>query len=1112
MSVRKLLFIGIVIIYFGCTSKIPSDDFLFSLIDVEQAGIDFQNDLSYTNEINVYTFRNFYNGAGVGIGDFNNDGLNDLFFCGNQVDNKLYLNKGDFEFLDVTDRSGTASRGVWTTGVSIVDINGDGWLDYYVCKSGDVNTSRRHNELFINQGIVDSLDGIAIIAFEERSKEYGLDDLGLSTHAAFFDYDLDGDLDCYLLNNSMRSVGNYDLIPGQRKIRDTLGGNKLLKNLSIESDKPNPVFTDVSEEAGIYGSAIGFGLGVTIGDVNNDGYPDIFVSNDFFEKDYLYINQRDGSFEERIDENIAELSMGSMGADMADINNDGAPEIFVTEMLPDDEKRLKTKALFENWNKHEANFKKGYHRQFARNALHYNLGDGNFSEVARYSGVEATDWSWGALIFDMDNDGYKDIFVANGIYKDLLDQDYINFYSNPAEVRKILFDDEGGLDRLVDMIPSEPLSNFAFKNGGDLTFENVSDDWGFSAKTFSNGSAYGDLDNDGDLDIVVNNVNMPPGIYRNNQEENRFVQFALTDLTTLNRNAIGAKIYGYIDKEIIYSEVNPARGFMSSVPNTLHLGVGSHRSLDSVMIMWPNGETTMRYDLETNQFYRISYNEEAVIAGSKDVALNTILSRVPTFRTAPPHEENDYSDFDREPLLFEMHSNLGPACCKGDINNDGLDDFYLGGANGQAGSLMVQNPDGSFRKVSEAIFESDKNSEDVECIFFDANNDDQPDLYVASGSSEYGPNNFNLADRIYLNDGNFEFSKSQQVLPTFQFENTSDVVNTDYDQDGDEDLIVSIFIQPFAYGIKSNTYVLQNDGSGNFTNATTERAPDFTALGMVSAMNTIDIDQDGDEDLILVGEWMGIQLMINEEGSFVRHSSEVLNDLKGLWKTIHVVDVNNDDRQDMIIGNHGLNSRLRASDEFPMRMYINDFDKNGRIDQIFTYQSEEGEFPLAQRSDLLNQLPYLHKNFPDFKSYGLKSIQEIFSEELLAKSVVYTINEMSSVLILNLGGLNFELMRLNKEAQLSTVFTIESGDYNNDTYLDLLIGGNQFRMKPEIGSNGASLGLLLHGNGQGSFTPIAPVHSGISESGEIRKIINLKNDKILIAKNNDVPVLYEINQ
>ena len=1100
----------------GCADN-QKQDLRFTELSSSTSRIDFENNLVYSNEVNVYTFRNFYNGAGVGSGDFNNDGFIDLYFCGNQADNKLYLNKGNLTFEDITRESGTASPNVWSTGVSLADVNGDGWLDIYVCKSGPLEGPNRYNELFINQGVQRSDKGLEIVTFVESAEEYGLNDLGLSTHAAFFDYDLDGDLDCYLLNNSFKSVGNYDLVPGQRNIRDPEAGNKLLRNNLIEreSDPSLSIFEDVSEEAGIYGSQIGFGLGVSVGDVNQDGWPDIFVSNDFFEKDYLYINLRNGTFKESSDDRILEQSMGSMGADIADINDDGLPEIFVTEMLPREERRIKTKALFENWNKYKSNVDQGYHRQFARNALHLNVGHGEFVEVGRLSGVEATDWSWGALMMDLDNDGLKDIFVANGIYKDLLDQDYINFYSNPAEVRRIIFDDEGGLDKLVDMIPTEPLPNVIFKNLGNLGFESVGDTWGFEKATFSNGSSYADLDNDGDLEIIVNNINMPALIYVNNADlldDNHFLKIDLVDNSSFNVRSLGARITVYCDSKISYQEITTAKGFMSSVPSTVHFGLGDKQSIDSLFVTWPDHTTSRFYNLPVDTLLRFDKKETKSTKFLQKNEQEPLFEKIEGL-DALQHIENDYSDFDKEPLLLEMHSNMGPCLCSGDVNNDGMEDLYLGGASGQAGQLFIQDRTGGFSSKLENEFVQHKESEDVDCLFFDANNDQRLDLYVASGSSEFGPNNANLRDRLYINDGGGIFTISPQLLPTFNFENTSAVRNIDFDQDGDQDLVVGIFLQPLVYGIASNVYLLENNGAGQFTNVSSNKAKGFKDLGMITGLDAYDYDGDQDDDVIVVGEWMSVRIFENNSGVFKEDSIHTLNELKGLWKEIEIADLDGDGRDDLLLGNHGLNSRLKASKKHPLHMYVNDFDGNGRPEQIVSYSTEEGEFPISQRNDLLKQLPALAKRYPNFKSYAGQTVQDIFGDALNS-GFKWSVNELRSAVVWNNGDKNFEVQYLPLDAQKSQIFSLLALDVDGDGIKDVVLGGNQYRSKPEMGIYAGSFGTLLRGMNRRLFEVVDRNKAGLFIRGEIRAIkpfTSRNKESIVFALNNDKVQIYEID-
>lgn len=1089
----------------GKQSSTSPDDVtsLFSSLSPDYTGIEFVNQLDYTEEYNTYTFRNFYNGGGVGLGDVNNDGLLDIFFSGNLVENKLYLNKGNFQFEDITEKAGIAAPDVWTTGVSFVDINGDGWLDIYICKSGKPGGEKRYNELFINNGD---------LTFTEKAEEYGLASVGLSIHAAFFDYDKDGDLDCYLLNNSLRPVGGYDLIKDQRNIPDPDGGNKLFRN-------DNGRFVNVSKEAGIYTSAIGFGLGVTIGDINGDGWPDIYVSNDFFERDYLYVNQQNGTFKEDMASYIRELSLGSMGADMADVNNDGYPEIFVTEMLPKDDARYKTKPVFENWDKHQLNVRQGYGKQFPRNVFQLNNGDGTFSEIGRFAGVEATDWSWGALILDMNNDGLKDIFVANGIFKDLTDQDYINYYSDPTTVRALMQRERNVITHMIDSIPSQPIANYAFINKGNLQFINQAKELGLGTPGFSNGSAYGDLDNDGDLDLIVNNVNMPPFVYRNNADsllkDRRFLVFDLQG-SNMNTGAIGSKVTVFHQGNAYYQELNPMRGFQSCVDPRLHFGLGNITQVDSVHVLFPDGTAVVMTKVPTNQFLTIE--QQNAVAGKVKPTLNTTNSTI--FKDISTelalqfkHQENDFSDFDRYRLIFHMLSSEGPKIGKGDVNGDGLEDFYIGGAKDQAGRLFVQTPAGKFKSTNEALFEKDKISEDTDCTFFDADGDGDLDLYICSGGNEFTGSAVALADRLYINDGKGNFSKSPQILPTFNFESTSCVRAADFDGDNDLDLFVGVRLRPFLYGVPVNGYLLQNDGKGNFTNITAQAAPALQNIGMITDALWADYDGDGDPDLIVVGEWMPIKVFRNDSGQLTEISATAgLEKSNGLWRSIAAGDFDGDGDLDFVLGNQGLNSRIKASPEKPACMYINDFDGNGMAEQVLCVYNGDKSYPLVQRADLVAQMPGLKKKYLKSNNYKEQTIEDIFTPEQLQNAIRLDVFHMESSLLLNNGDGTFQLQPLPWQAQLAPTYGLLVQDFDGDGRKDILMGGNFYRAKPEVGIHDASYGLLLKGNEQGGFTPQMPKESGFFVKGEIRDLVTLRSGGqrlVLVAKNNDALQIFK---
>ena len=1085
----------------SCESKTEKSIKLFELLSPEKTKIEFENNITYTNEFNIYTYRNFYNGGGVGLGDVNNDGLLDIYFTANQLPNRLYINKGNFVFENVTEIAKLTGNRAWSTGVSMVDINSDGWLDIYVCNSGDIDGENRQNEFFINNG-----DG----TFSENAEEMGLADSGLSTHAAFFDYDKDGDLDVYLLNNSFTAVSTFNFQKKSRDKRDEKGGDKLFRN---DSGK----FIDVSEEAGIFGSEIGFGLGVSVTDLDKDGWLDLYISNDFFERDYIYMNNGDGTFTEDLENQIRSTSLSSMGSDVADINADGLPDIFVTDMLAKSDDRYKTTMTFENWDKYQYNVKNGYYRQNTRNTLHLNNGIsfGNkltFSEVWRLAGVEATDWSWSALLTDFNNDGHKDLFVANGLAQDIHDQDYLNFISN-EEIKKSIIK-KNGIDykRLVELVPVNRISNHAYEGDSNLGFKDVANFWGLDTPSHSSGSAYGDLDNDGDLDLIVNNINMPPFIYKNKSnelyKENNFLKVKLKGEKN-NVNAVGAKVTIKSDGQIFYLEQSPIRGFQSTVDNIMHFGLGGISNIDSLIVDWYYGKRSVLTNISVNQKVVINENEASKIELKEKIKINnkSIFKNISeTIDLDYSHVENIYVDFDRDRLLYHMRSTEGPKLDIGDVNDDGLLDFYIGGAKNSAGKLFLNIGQNKFKSSNEELFEEDKQSEDSNVVFFDTDNDGDLDLYVSSGGVEFSNSSYALFDRLYLNNGFGKFTRSSQLLPSSKPESTSVVLPNDFDKDGDLDLFVGIRLKPGSIGVPQNGYILVNNGKGEFKDQTLELAPEMIEIGMITDAKWADFDNDDDYDLIMVGEWMGIKLFENDNFNFKEISKDVgLKNTSGWWNRIVSSDIDNDGDVDFIVGNHGLNSRFKASKEEPISCYVNDFDKNGSIEQVISIYNQNKSYPLALRHDLIEQLPHLKKKYVYYKDYKSQTIDNIFTAEELKNSIIHKVTMLESVLLINDGNASFKIKPLPKESQFAPIYAISASDFDKDGVVDLVLGGNLFNVKPEIGSYDASYGQFLKGKGNCDFTVYGMDESGIFLDGEIRdfKIINNKeNNILLVSKNN----------
>ncbi|WP_169435078.1 VCBS repeat-containing protein [Neolewinella persica] len=1051
-------------------------------------GITFNNALHYTEALNPYTYRNFYNGGGVGIADFNGDGLADVFFSGNLVDNQLYLNQGDWRFEDVTERAGVACPGSWSTGVAIMDIDADGDQDIYVCKAGPPAGEEipgmdgvRHNELFLNNGDA---------TFREAAKEFGLDVVGLSVHAAFFDYDQDGDLDAYLLNNSTRSTTGYNAKAGLREIPDPTGGNKLLRN-------DGGTFTDVTAEANIYSSAIGFGLGVTVGDVNEDGLPDLFVSNDYFERDYLYFNQGDGTFKEQLTDYLPEISKGSMGADFADLTGDGLPELFVTEMLPRTEKRRKTKAAFDDWNRYQLYRDEGYHQQFSRNVLQHNLGGGRFSEVGRMAGVAATDWSWGALLFDMDNDGRRDIFVANGVGKDLLDQDYINFDANQASIRQMINEEGKTITDIIDLIPSEALVNGVFRNDGALSFTDVSGEWGFEQKTFSNGSAYGDLDNDGDLDLVVNNIDGLAGVYRNNTTLPGLT-LHLRARQKNNPDGIGSQLFARQDDRFTYAELHPMRGFESTVDKRLNVA----GSPDSVLVRWPDGNWETFTSLPTKGLATLTQGAgQARTQGAKNGFLSKVAGSPRISQRELPaltHQEDRFSDFDRDPLLFWGLSNEGPALAFDRHQRLG----YLGGSVGQPGKLLSGTT--VIRELT-----GDKEGENVDAIWFDANGDGIDDLYVVNGSNQFSASSTALLDKLYFGTRSGNLQPSDQLLPlSNKLVAGSCARSYDVDGDGDQDLFVGGRLRPGLYGVPADSYLLLNDGKGNFSDA---RIPDLQRLGLVTDAIWAETDGDPEPELVVAREWGAVSVLHWKDGEVVE--VEILPLKNGLWHKLAVADLNGDGKEDIVAGNYGTNTSLRASDEVPIELHVNDFDGNGRAEQLITQGDvfDGRSRPINLRNDLVKQMPALRKSVQRYSDYADKTLEDLFSPKVLARSEIGSVHMLISAVALS-GPDGWTVAPLPAEAQRAPIYALCIADLNGDGHPDIITGGNQTVAKPEFGTNAAGFGNILINDGAGHFSAFGPAATGMVLSGDVRAIVPKSKHSFLVARSNGAAIELTIEQ
>lgn len=1078
----------------GCSDN----ETLFEKLPSEKTGVDFINQLEPTTDLNIFNYLYFYNGGGVGAGDLNGDGLIDLVFISNQEDNKLYLNQGDFEFQDISDRiTEKTSPNKWSTGVSLADVNGDGLLDIYIGQVGSYLKIQGENKLYINKGN----DENDIPQFSEEAKEYGLDLVGFSTQAAFFDYDQDNDLDMYMLNHSVHSNGTF----GRSNIRTEshpLAGDRFFRN-------ENGKYIDATEEVGIYNSPLGYGLGIGISDINNDGYPDVYIGNDFHEDDYLYINNGDGTFTESLADMINHTSRFSMGNDLADINNDGLIDILSLDMLPREYEKLKSSAGEDAYDVYQYKLKYGYKDQFARNTLQLNKGNGKFSEVGLMANIAATDWSWSGLFADFDLDGFNDLLVANGIVGRTNDMDYIKFMSNEAVQLRM----EGNLTEqdllLTEKMPVVKIPNYAFRNTGQLFFEEVSKEWGLNQESFSNGAIYADLDNDGDLDIVTNNINSEAFIYRNRTvEENPERNYLKLKLKgpAGNQFGVGAKMKAILpDNQIIIRELYPVRGYLSSVPHEIHLGLdSSYKALENVKIIWPDGKVNELSQIRLNQTIKVNYldaqtPEQNELKGVKPV-FNEITENV---NVNYEHKENDFLEFNREALIPGMISALGPAFAKADIDADGFDDFFIGGAKHQPSFIYMQNADGTFSKDS---LNEDPKYEDVDAVFLDYDLDGDLDLLVVSGGNEFWGQSEFLNPRIYRNNNNiFERDLSQMMDVHI---NASKIATADFDQDGDIDFFIGERAVPWKYGMEPSSLLIINDNGRMSVN---ENLLEGFEFGMVTDVQWADMDLNGELDLIVASDWSTLKILFQNEGKF---QMKELPNATGLWTSLEIADMDNNGYPDIIGGNLGLNSKLAASGEKKLKMYVNDFDDNGSVEQVITFVKSGRERFFADKDELTKQVNFIKKKYLDYNSFASASIEDVFSREKLSGAKTYEVSDTRSAVFYQLAEGSFDRRPLPVEGQMAPVFDILVFDFNFDRLNDLMIGGNFTRNNIQRGKYDASLGeIFLQWNDQ-SLKYINQETHGLYLSGEVRHIEMLKTGKmplVLVAKNDGRVEIYSFN-